>query len=60
LAALPYDPAVTEAMVQRQTVTEFSADGLSMEIRRTWRRIIELGNRKATSGSTIEIVKSLS
>ncbi len=60
LAALPYDPAVTEAMVQRQTVTEFSADGLSMDIRRTWRRIIELGHRKAPSGSTIEIVKSLS
>jgi MinD superfamily P-loop ATPase len=60
LAALPYDPAVTEAMVQRQTVTEFSAGGLSMDIRRTWRRIIELGHPKATPESTIEIVKSLS
>jgi hypothetical protein len=36
-------------MVQRQVVTEYSADGLSMNIRRTWRRILELGNRKAKS-----------
>jgi MinD superfamily P-loop ATPase len=49
LAALPYDPAVTEAMVQRQAVTEFSTDGLSMNIRRTWRRILELGRPKTTS-----------
>jgi MinD superfamily P-loop ATPase len=46
LATLPYDPVVTEAMVQRQTVTEYSADGLSMNIRRTWRRILELGHHK--------------
>jgi MinD superfamily P-loop ATPase len=49
LAALPYDPAVTEAMVQRQAVTEYSTDGLSMNIRRTWRRIMDLGSRKTTS-----------
>jgi MinD superfamily P-loop ATPase len=60
LAALPYDSAVTEAMVQRQAVTEFSADGLSMDIRRTWRRIVELGNRKATPGSKLETANSLS
>jgi MinD superfamily P-loop ATPase len=47
LAALPYDPAVTEAMVLRQAVTEFHADGVSAEIRRVWRRIVELGNQKA-------------
>jgi MinD superfamily P-loop ATPase len=47
LAALPYDPAVTEAMVQRQAVTEFSADGLSEDIRRVWRRIAELADQKA-------------
>jgi MinD superfamily P-loop ATPase len=47
LAALPYDPVVTEAMVRRQAVTEFRSDGLSMDIRRVWERIIELGNRKA-------------
>jgi MinD superfamily P-loop ATPase len=46
LAALPYDAAVTEAMVQRQTVTEYSADGLSTDIRRVWHRILELGNQK--------------
>jgi len=47
LAALPYDPAVTEAMVRRQAVTEFSADGLSADIRRVWRRIAELADQKA-------------
>ena len=47
LAALPYDPAVTEAMVRRQAVTEFHADGVSAEIRRVWRRIVDLGNQKA-------------
>jgi MinD superfamily P-loop ATPase len=60
LAALPYDPAVTEAMVQRQTVTEFSADGLSMAIRRTWLRILELGRRKAATASAAEIPKPVS
>jgi MinD superfamily P-loop ATPase len=58
LAALPYDPAVTEAMVQRQTVTEFSADGLSMDIRRSWYRIVELGNRKATSLKATDMPKT--
>jgi MinD superfamily P-loop ATPase len=58
LAALPYDPAVTEAMVQRQTVTEFSADGLSMDIRRSWHRILELGNRKATSSKATDMPKT--
>jgi len=47
LVALPYDPAVTEAMVRRQAVTEFHADGVSAEIRRVWRRIVDLGNQKA-------------
>ncbi len=60
LAALPYDPAVTEAMVQRQSVTEYSADGLSMGIRRTWRRILELGQQKETSKKAAAIHTSLS
>ena len=47
LAALAYAPAVTEVMVLRQAVTEFHADGVSAEIRRVWRRIVELGNQKA-------------
>jgi MinD superfamily P-loop ATPase len=47
LAALPYDPAVTEAMVLRQAVTEFRSDGLAAEIRRVWRRIEDSANRKA-------------
>jgi MinD superfamily P-loop ATPase len=47
LSALPYDSAVTEAMVRRQAVTEFSADGLSADICRVWRRIAELAQQKA-------------
>jgi MinD superfamily P-loop ATPase len=47
IAALPYDPTVTEAMVRRQAVTEFRSDGLSDDILRAWRRIAEFGNRKA-------------
>jgi MinD superfamily P-loop ATPase len=60
LAALPYDPAVTEAMVQRQSVTEYSAEELSGQIRRTWRRIWELGQQKAASAKTVETNPSLS
>jgi len=41
LGALPYDPAVTEAMIRRQAVTEFSDNGLSAPIRTVWARIIE-------------------
>jgi len=47
LAALPFDPAVTEAMVRRQAVTEFRTDGLSAEIRQVWDRIVDLGCFKA-------------
>jgi MinD superfamily P-loop ATPase len=47
LAALPYDPAVTEAMVRRQAVTEFRTDGLSADIRRVWCRIVNLESQKA-------------
>jgi MinD superfamily P-loop ATPase len=60
LAAFPYDPTVTEAMVQRQTITEYSADGLSIAIRRTWLRIFELGCRKAATASAAEISKPMS
>lgn len=45
LGALPYDPAVTEAMVRRQAVTEFSDNGLSVPIRIVWSKIIELMQR---------------
>jgi MinD superfamily P-loop ATPase len=47
IAALPYDPAVTEAMVRRQAVTEFRTDGLSVDIRRAWDQIVNSGSRKA-------------
>jgi MinD superfamily P-loop ATPase len=47
IAALPYDPAVTLAMVQRRAVTEVTPAGLSADVRRVWTRIVELGGRKA-------------
>jgi MinD superfamily P-loop ATPase len=47
ITALPYDPAVTEAMVHRQAVTEFRSVGLSADIRRAWSRIVDLANLKA-------------
>lgn len=60
LAALPYDPAVTKAMVQRQSVTEYSAEQLSRKIRHAWRRILEIGQQKAASAKTAETHPSLS
>jgi MinD superfamily P-loop ATPase len=48
LAALPYDPTVTEAMVLRQAVTESALSGLAEDVRRVWRRILEAAtNRRA-------------
>ncbi len=47
LADLPYDPAVTEAMVQRKAVTEYSGNGLSVTLRQVWHRIEALGRQKA-------------
>jgi MinD superfamily P-loop ATPase len=58
LAELPYDPAVTEAMVRRQTVTEYSADGLSADIRSAWSRIVELANSKKTTPKGTGLLKS--
>jgi MinD superfamily P-loop ATPase len=47
LAALPYDPTVTEAMVLRKAVTEIAADGLSALLRPAWAQIEDLATRKA-------------
>jgi MinD superfamily P-loop ATPase len=50
LAALPYDAAVTEAMVRRRAVTELRRDGLAAELRAAWRRIAALAEAKAAVG----------
>jgi MinD superfamily P-loop ATPase len=39
IGTLPYDPAVTEALVQGQTILEWSRNGLGDEIRSLWDRI---------------------
>jgi MinD superfamily P-loop ATPase len=44
---LPYDPAVTEAMVRRQAVTEYRTGALAAALRRQWARIMEMADRKA-------------
>lgn len=54
LGALPYDPAVTEAMVRRQAVTEFSDNGLSAPIRIVWSKIIELMQRPRSPRAAIK------
>lgn len=47
LAELPYDPAVTEAMVRRRAVTETTDSGLSATVRGVWPTIATLSERKA-------------
>jgi len=39
--SLPYDPAVTEAMIQGKTIPEWSRNGLGTEIKTIWGRIQE-------------------
>ncbi len=39
--SLPYDPAVTEAMIQGKTILEWSRNGLGAEIKTIWGRIQE-------------------
>jgi MinD superfamily P-loop ATPase len=39
--SLPYDPAVTEAMIQGKTIPEWSRNGLGSEIKAIWGRIQE-------------------
>lgn len=38
---LPYDPAVTEAMIQGKTIPEWSRNGLEVEINKIWGEIQE-------------------
>ena len=41
IGRLPYDPAFTESMVQRQAVTEYLADGLADNVRNIWQNILK-------------------
>ncbi len=43
---LPYDPVFTEAMVQRQVVTEYGRSPLAEEVRSTWARIMDIARLK--------------
>jgi MinD superfamily P-loop ATPase len=49
LDALPYDAAVTGAMVRRQTVTEYTPSGIATSVRRAWERILELTDNAKVS-----------
>lgn len=40
LGRIDYDPKMVDAMVRRQTITEYTDDGIGEEIRTLWRRII--------------------
>jgi MinD superfamily P-loop ATPase len=42
VAQLPHDTAVTHAMVQRKTITEYTREGVSTDIRDAWERILSL------------------
>lgn len=39
VARLPHDPAVTHAMVARQSVTEYTDNGIALSIKDAWHRI---------------------
>ncbi len=41
LARLPYDPVITEAMVQQKAVTEFTETEISRAIAAAWRAVLE-------------------
>jgi len=42
LALLPYDPAVTEAMVKGLVITEYSDNGIAGALKGAWRRIEQM------------------
>ena len=55
VAKLAHDPAITEAMVKGQVITEYQRDGLAEQVRRAWDAVLELTRsiaqrRKSTDG----------
>jgi MinD superfamily P-loop ATPase len=42
LGRIPHDPAVTRAMIQGQTITEFQTNGVAARVRRIWENIEEI------------------
>jgi hypothetical protein len=52
LAEIPFDPAFVHAMVQGQTITEFSNSDPARLIRRAWEQICVL----AGAGQSAEVI----
>lgn len=46
LARLPFDPAVVQAMVKGQVITEYQTDGLTQELAQAWGKIIKMATHK--------------
>ena len=46
LGRIGYDPAFTEAMVNRRVITEYAAGGVADEVRALWNRILDLARMK--------------
>jgi MinD superfamily P-loop ATPase len=44
IGRLAFDPAFTEAMVQRRVITEYLSDGLADDVRSIWNKILERTN----------------
>jgi MinD superfamily P-loop ATPase len=53
LAQIAHDQAFTQAMVQQQTITEFSTDGVSTQIRAAWKDITNLIPKNKTTKETL-------
>ena len=45
-AELPFDPAMVQAMVQGQVITEYQKDGLAGELALAWEKIMQTAERK--------------
>ena len=48
LAELPFDPAMVQAMVQGQVITEYQQNGLAEDLAQAWEKILKMAaNKKA-------------
>jgi MinD superfamily P-loop ATPase len=55
LGTIDYDPIVTEAMIQKKAITEFSAGTVSIAIRRLWDQILDKLNHKINPTLKVEV-----
>ena len=46
LGRIEYDPAFTEAMVNRRVITEYASGGMSDRVRAMWQRILDVARMK--------------